>query len=132
MQVIPSLYIAVSRLGGRGVFTSADISEGSIIEVSPAIVMPKADREYLDKTGLYDYYFIWGKDDHQCAIVLGYGSMYNHAYEPNAEYSADYEANTLDFFALRNIKAGEEITVNYNGNPEEHDKLWFKVKKLQR
>lgn len=127
MQAIPSLYIAPSDLGGRGVFSAADIPAGSVIEVSPVITMPISERPHLDETALYDYYFIWGEEDDQLAIVLGYGSMYNHSYEPNAQYAPDYEGNTLDFYALRDIKAGEEITVNYNGDPSEHDELWFEV-----
>lgn len=127
MQAIPSLYIAHSSLGGRGVFTAADIPEGSVIEVCPVIAMPVRDRAFLDETDLYDYYFIWGENDNQCAIVLGYGSLYNHAYEPNAQYAADYDGDTLNFYALQDIAAGEEITVNYNGDPREHTALWFKV-----
>ena len=128
-QSLSSLFIAPSKLGGRGVFTSKAISKGSIIEISPVIVMPKKDRKHMDDTKLHDYYFIWGEQDDQCAIVLGYGSLYNHAYTPNAEYAPDFKSATLDFYALFDIKAGEEITVNYSGDPSGHIPLWFKDKK---
>lgn len=114
-------------MGGRGVFTALPIPKGSVIEICPVIAMPIAEKALLDNTALYDYYFIWGDEDDQCAIVLGYGSLYNHAYEPNAQYAPDYAGNTLDFYALRDIEAGEEITVNYNGDPKEHTELWFEV-----
>ena len=29
------------------------------------------------------------------------------------------------FFALKKIKAGEEITINYHGDPDVKDELWF-------
>ncbi|MCB0562304.1 MAG: SET domain-containing protein-lysine N-methyltransferase [Lewinellaceae bacterium] len=130
MQRIDSLFITLSPLGGRGVFTAAPILEGSLIEVCPVIVMPGNHRRHLDETGLYDYYFIWGEEDGQCAIALGYGSLYNHSFEPNSEYRADLTGLTLDFYALRDIAAGEEITVNYNGDPDKRDKLWFSARAL--
>ena len=128
MQVLPSLYIASSRLGGKGVFTAASIDKGSLIEVSPVLVLPRKERQLIDETRLHDYYFIWGKNDRKCAIVLGYGSLYNHAYSPNAQYKPDFEGDTLDFYALRDIDPGEEITVNYSGDPDGKRAVWFEVK----
>ncbi len=32
------------------------------------------------------------------------------------------------FTALRDIAPGEEITVNYNGSPEDQSAVWFEVK----
>ncbi len=130
MQRIESLFVAHSPLGGRGVFTAADIPAGALIEICPVIAMPGSHRQYLDQTGLYDYYFIWGEKDDECAIVLGFGSLYNHNYEPNAEYGPSFESGFLHFFALRDIKAGEEITVNYNGDPNDQDELWFEARRL--
>lgn len=132
MQRIPSLFIAPSPLGGRGVFTAAPIPEGALIEICPVIALPGPDREFIDKTGLYDYYFLWGEDEGQCAVALGYGSLYNHSFEPNAEYRADFESLTLDFYALRDIGAGEEVTVNYNGDPARQEKLWFNARQMPR
>ena len=128
MQLLNSLYIANSPLGGRGVFTSEKIDRGQLIEVSPVLVLQKGDRSHLDKTALYHYYFIWGVDDETCAIALGYGSLYNHSYSPNAEYEPDYEANQLSFYAFKDIQADSEITVNYSGQPEGKIPLWFSVK----
>lgn len=132
MQRIDSLYIAPSPLGGRGVFTAAPIAEGALIEVCPVIVLPGDDRLHIDETGLYNYYFIWGEADELCAIALGYGSLYNHSFEPNAEYHAELAGQELDFYALRDIGAGEEITVNYNGDPNNQEKLWFNTRQLNR
>jgi SET domain-containing protein len=128
MQVLPSIYVAPSPLGGRGVFTSEDIPEGTPIEISPVIVLPHKDVPHIHATKLHDYYFTWGNKDQKCAIVLGYGSIYNHSYHPNAQYVPDYQGQTLDFYALTDIKAGEEITVNYSGNPEGERMVWFEVR----
>lgn len=127
-QKIPSLYVAPSKIGGRGVFTTQKIPKGSIIEVCPVIVTPKKQLKHLDKTELYNYYFQWGDDYEDGAFILGYGSLYNHSYKPNAHYLADFEMGTVDFFALKDIAAGEEIFTNYNGDPKNKNKLWFDVK----
>ncbi|WP_246141693.1 SET domain-containing protein [Phaeodactylibacter luteus] len=125
LQRLESVFYAPSPLGGRGVFTAAPIPEGAIIEICPVIVMPREHLKYLDETGLYDYYFLWGEEDEECAVALGYGSLYNHSYEPNAMYLPDFMGSTLLFTALKDIEAGTEITVNYNGDPEDDEEVWF-------
>ncbi len=124
-QQIPYLYIASSDLHERGVFCATFIPEGSIIEICPVIFIPSADMEHLKKTVLYDYYFIWGEDEKSGGIALGYGSVYNHAYQPNARYYVDFETLSLEIYAIRDIEPGEEITINYNGEPEDQSKVWF-------
>lgn len=123
MLHIPSLYIAPSALGGRGVFTSEPIEAGSIIEISPVIVVPAKDLPLIHQTYLHDYYFLWEKG--QCAIALGYGSLYNHAKISNAEYEMDYEGLTISFYCQQAIRAGEEITINYVEGGNERTSLWF-------
>ncbi|HKK73679.1 MAG TPA: SET domain-containing protein [Saprospiraceae bacterium] len=128
MQQSQSLIIiGPSKKGGRGVFSTAFISKGTLIETCPVISMPKQARSKLDQTMLHDYYFIWGEADQRCALVLGYGSLYNHDYQPNAEYEPDYQHDLLSFYARQDIKAGEEITVNYSGDPAGDMNLWFKT-----
>ncbi len=77
-----------------------------------------SDSSNDDEKGLLtNYFFYYGK---QLALVLGYGSLYNHSYEPNATYVKEPSNGVVTFRAIRNIKAGEEITVNYNnGNPDD-------------
>lgn len=125
MQKAALLYIAESSLGGRGVFTAAPITEGSLIEICPVIVLSGADRKHLDQTELYNYYFLWGEKEEACAIALGYGSLYNHSFPSNARYLADFAAENLHFVTVRDIESGEEITVNYNGDPAIQKKVWF-------
>ncbi len=125
MQRIPSLYFAASPLGGRGVFSAAPIPEGSLIEICPVIVCPQEDLPIIHCTRLHDYYFLWGDDQKECAIALGFGSLYNHSFDPNAIYMPDFNGDVITFYSLRDIEAGEEITVNYNGDPEDPQPLWF-------
>lgn len=132
MQQADLLYVTESGLGGRGVFTAAPIAEGAVIEICPVIVLDGEDRMQLDQTELYNYYFLWGEKEDKCAIALGYGSLYNHSFQPNARYLADFAADNLHFVTIKDIEAGEEITVNYNGNPKIQKKLWFQAKRRRQ
>lgn len=110
--------IAESKMEGaeRGVFATSRIEARECIERCPVIALSnQKDRDRLRRTGLVNYYFLWGKGRDHAAICLGWGSIYNHSFSPNAYYVKDMEALRMDFFALRTIEEGEEITVNYNG-----------------
>ena len=121
MQKIEGLYIAHTETRGRGVFTSVDIHEGDVIEVCNIIKIPKRELPIIHKTVLHDYYFLWGSDLEDCAIALGYGSLYNHEIHPNANFILDIENETIDIEAIKDIKAGEEITLNYHGEDGNED-----------
>jgi SET domain-containing protein len=125
MNQIPGLYITESSTIGRGVFTSVDITEGDTIEICPVIVIPKSQLPIIHKTVLHDYYFLWGEHMDDCAIALGFGSLYNHEIHPNANFILDFDNNTIDIVAIREIKAGSEITINYHGEPGDEGQLWF-------
>jgi uncharacterized protein len=121
----PALFIADSDLGGRGVFTSAPIRKDEAIEICPVIVMKVGEMSVLDNTTLYDYYFLWGDEQDQCVIALGYGSLYNHFTPSNADYGMDFDGQTIEIFAIRDIAAGEEVTINYHGDPFDASPTWF-------
>jgi SET domain-containing protein len=112
---------------GRGIFATRNIKKGELIHEAPVIVCPDDEYKRLKKTSLRNYYFNWGEDYDHVAIALGYGSLFNHSYSPNAVFDNNLKKETVDFHALRNIKAGEEIFVNYNGDPSDKDPLWFDV-----
>lgn len=122
------LYVAKVDGKGWGVFCAEKIEKGQIIEESPVIICPPKDRQHIDATHLYNYYFLWGNDHQQTAIALGFGSIYNHSYQPNAIYETYYEDEIIRFIALKDIEADTEITINYNHDPESKDQLWFDVK----
>lgn len=104
---------------GRGVFAKERILAGALIEQCPVVALTNArDRDRLRKTGLVNYYFLWGDKRDRVAICLGWGSVYNHSFEPNARYEKVMEDLRMDFYALRDIEPGEEILVNYNGAPD--------------
>ena len=122
------LYIDNTKDKGRGVFTRKKIAEGTIIEISPVIVMTGEDRKLLDQTLLHDYIFVWGKNKDQCCMALGYIAVYNHAYQSNCEYFMDYDDQIMHIRTVRAINAGEELTINYNGNWNNMEQVWFDIK----
>ncbi len=121
----PHLFIKEVGAKGKGVFTRENIPADSIIEIAPVIVMKKADRFYLDKTLLHDYIFEWGADLEQCCLALGFVSMYNHSYESNCEYFMNFEEENIFVKTVRTIEAGSELTINYNGDWNDGNKVWF-------
>lgn len=132
-QRLPFLFIAESPIHGRGVFTAQTLQPGDVIEICPVIVLRPQELTLLDDTLLHDYYFLWGPDQDRPAIALGYGSIYNHSCPANANYQFDFADNSIAFFCVRTIAAGDEITVNYNGDPEDSTPVWFqKLEKKSR
>ena len=127
-MILPGLYIAPTASMGLGVFTSENISEGTIIEISPVVVMSNEERKLLDQTLLHDYIFEWGIKKEQCCVALGYVSVYNHSYKSNCEYEMDFEMKQISIKAVHFIKAGEELFINYNGDWNNNKKVWFDAK----
>jgi hypothetical protein len=107
------LFVGKSKINdaGRGVFAKESIAEGEIIENCPVIEVSLKDPANNDDGILVDYFFYFGDG---LAITLGFGSLYNHSYNPNATYKVNLENKTIDFNAIKDINSGEEITVNYN------------------
>lgn len=121
------LFIKHTKSKGRGVFTKENIDANTIVEEEPVIVMSAADRVNIDKTLLHDYIFAWGEKKDLCCVALGFVSMYNHSYESNCEYFMDFEEENIHVKTVKNINAGEELTINYNGDWNDTKKIWFDV-----
>ena len=120
--------IALGRTAGkgRGVFAQKEFAAGETIERSPVLVVPDREWTMIEPTVLYGYTFSWGENLEHAALAMGLGSFYNHSWSANAEYLRRPEDEIIEFVALRAISAGEEITVNYNGQGDESP-LWFTV-----
>jgi SET domain-containing protein len=124
-MILPCLTIAGTPHMGRGVFTSEPIVRGTVVEVAPVIVMGPEDRILLDKTPLHDYSFEWGDDRSRCCMAMGYVPVYNHASPSNCEYEMDYDEDSITVTAVRDIEAGEELFINYNGDWDDERPVWF-------
>ncbi len=117
--------IALQKISGkgRGVVATQAIAAGEILERSPVLPLALKDSEC---PGLNDYSLAWGEDvegglgpQKDCAIGLGYLSLYNHSDAQNVTFDHDYDDNEIAVRALRDIAPGEELTIDY-GVP-----LWF-------
>lgn len=127
-MIQPYLSIAPSESRGRGVFTTKSIPAGTVIEISPVLVLTAKDRKILEETKLYHYVFEWGVTKRQAGMALGYVSMYNHSYESNCEYEMDYDAQTISIKTVRKVAKGEELYINYNAVYNDKTPVWFDVK----
>lgn len=118
------LYLKNVTGKGRGVFSEQPILAGSIIEKAPAIPVPADQQEYVSATILNNYVYEWDEKS-TVAVAGGYGSFYNHSYTPNALYEVKTRLKEIWIVAVKDIAADAEITINYNGDPECQDPLWF-------
>jgi SET domain-containing protein len=119
------LEIRPTRNRGRGVFARIRFEQGEIVEAVPVIVIPREQIPHVVATVIDLYAFKFGEEEEHLAIALGYGSLYNHSFSPNARFVTSWSDQQIRFVALRDIAAGEEITVNYNGDPEDQTPIWF-------
>jgi SET domain-containing protein len=124
----PYLFVDQTKGKGRGVFTRERIPAGTVIEVAPVIVMSHDERKHLDKTLLHDYIFEWGKQKEKCCMALGLIPIYNHSYKSNCEYFMEFEEDSIFVKTVRVIEKGEELTINYNGDWNNEQKVWFETK----
>jgi len=113
---------------GRGVFATKDFIAGEIIEICPVLILNEQEAKNYENTILGNYLYEWESEE-DGAIILGYGLIYNHSYTPNAEYIRNFPDKTMTYQAVKDIKKGEEILINYNGHPTCDDPIdWFEVK----
>ena len=110
---------------GWGVYTTEAIPKGTLVEESPVVVMDAAARALIDRTPLHDYLFEWGEDRSLCCMAMGYVPVYNHASPSNCEYEMDFEKGVIAVTAMRDIRAGEQLFVNYNGDWDDPRPVWF-------
>ncbi len=113
MQKITWMYVNGK---GRGVFATAHIHRGELVERSPVDALSLADAE---TDALRHIHFAYGPDDNGSALGFGYLGLYNHSANPNITLDRHSSENEIEVYALREIKDGEELTYDY-GVP-----LWF-------
>ncbi|KAF4674556.1 hypothetical protein FOL47_009082 [Perkinsus chesapeaki] len=98
--------IRESSIQGLGVYTSTDITKGTIVEVCPTLALSRKAVTAADSSSsrdegvrLEDYVYEFPtelshlNDDRMVYVPLGFGSLYNHSDDPNLQYNIE---RTLD------------------------------------
>ena len=122
--------LAITDFGarGRGVVALKDLASGQLVERSPVLIIPSRDRPVVDNTVIFTYVFMWEHHTSEqdlynhrgrSAIALGYTSLLSHSFEPNCIFVRHIDEQLIDVFAKRPIRAGEELTIDYQMT------LWF-------
>jgi hypothetical protein len=110
IDIPTKIEIKMSPGKGLGVFAKEKIQMGEIIETCPLISISK------EGDILPDHRFLYPKNTiEEYVIVLGYGSMYNHSNNPNADWKNHPEYKAFNFIAIKDIEVGEEICTYYGG-----------------
>ena len=78
------VHVLPSEGKGRGVFARRDFKEGEAVECAPVILLTEKEWILVEPTILGNYVFETEED--KVALALGYVSLYNHGFKPNAEF----------------------------------------------
>lgn len=115
------LYVKKSKEKGWGVYCRKRIPKGRTFDVAPIIYIPRKFLKRMNNTPIDSYRFEYRGDT--TAIVLSYGSLYNHADEDvaNCEYRINKKSKTYSFYAVKDIPANTEITHNYNWDDSDYE-----------
>lgn len=127
-SIIAVKYVNHRGKGGRAVYARKNIDKHSMIEWAPCLIIPE-DEIGWDWTKILPWYvFEWNKVDgvKMNALGLGYVSLYNHSYNPNAIYEME-KPDCITIWAHKDIKKDEEITINYNSEPDCQNAVSFPV-----
>lgn len=109
------LIVKKSSTHGYGIFAGKKIKKGEKIEECYIIISKGGDKT------LEDFYFdVKGK----YGIFTGFGIIYNHSDDPNADYTINVKQRLVTIKANRDIRKGEEIFISYG------DK-WFSSRGLK-
>ncbi len=119
MTIVPPSKICVknSPLHNLGVYSSDDIQKNEVIEICTFLSFPQSPTESLPVFGNYSFCYPRSENWKEHALVMGYGSFYNHSENPSVDWVTDESNRTFKFFAIRDIKKGEELFIDYgNGS----------------
>jgi SET domain-containing protein len=116
---IKGLEVRSSPIQGRGCFATLPIRKGQrILEYTGRRLRVKEANElYYNRPATYLFALA---DGHTVIDGIGMASLVNHSCQPNCRPFE--EGDRIFFYSLRNIAAGEELTIDYNlGNSNERE-----------
>lgn len=112
IDIPKNLYLKwVSDSIGWGVFTSAPIKSGEVVEICYCLLDNMTTAHHLN------YFFRVDLVSNDVYHVLGYGAIYNHSDTPNMDWGIiDKEKRIIGFRSIRDIEPDEELRHNYGEN----------------
>ena len=112
--------VKLSDVHFRGVFATQNIAKDQIIEECPIVPLSNRSRYHNDPTIINYVYANKNCDCSECKnhgfiyyMVLGYGMLYNHEENPNAQWKFDYKEFIARLVALKDIEKLQEIFISY-------------------
>lgn len=108
--------VTVSPIFGREVTASEFIFKDDEIMACELLVLSPFDTLVLNDTGLQFYTFKY--NTLQDCLVLGLGEIFNHDDSPNVSYRLEQRdgRSMMIFKALRDIKSGEQLFIDYSAD----------------
>ncbi|MDY7003709.1 MAG: SET domain-containing protein-lysine N-methyltransferase [Cyanobacteriota bacterium] len=110
---------------GRGIIATQHIPKGKLLEVAPVEVFQFEQKQSINETEVFKYYFVKPSEyskskDVKRYLIFGLASLCNHAEEPNAR--VEWVENEIGLWshliAQRDIEVGEEVTLFYTNIDE--------------
>ena len=92
-----------------------DICQNELICINPVGLIGFKD---LTEKSEFNHYPMWWNDKTDC-IAFGAINLLNHSKESNVYLKRDYKKRLISMYALKFIKHGTELVIDYNCE------LWF-------
>ena len=109
---------------GRGVYLNTDVSYGTLLHISPLLLIPSSqdsssdnDDAPVERVVLSHYTYTFDKNTQ--AVALGMGSMFNHSKRNNVGFIIDKKNLLIRYISTCDISKGTELCINYGNH------LWF-------
>lgn len=112
----PYIFIKQSPEPRFGVFSSVFIAAKTILEECHYATI--GDGLFNESLKGYTYNYESPSGVKKQIIPLGYGAIYNHNINSNAEWFIDYDRDLVIFVSTKNIFKGQQIYISYGENFE--------------
>lgn len=119
-----AIYVKTVPGKGRGIFANIPFKVGDVIDRAPTWGFDDATAKLLDRTGVFEYYFL-RYDRHLKGdpltgyVVFGWSSIMNHSSNPNAQsvWTDEESGAWVTIVAIKDVEVNEEITHRYSNVP---------------
>jgi SET domain-containing protein len=124
MVGMSNVIIKNTKKYGRGLYAARNLDKGEVVEIAPVVVLSQADSRIIGITKLTMYLFEWKNKD--AGFALGYGSLFNHSKKENVSYEARFKTNDIVFTAIKKVKKGQQLFIDYGYDPIKEMKIYQK------